>query len=71
MPPIKSQRTVTKEKYSPKNKTSLRDVSSSGAKVIQPAKNVKKTTSSTNGNLCKYLKIPITGLLLIVFISIN
>ncbi|VVC34396.1 Hypothetical protein CINCED_3A018987 [Cinara cedri] len=51
VPPIKSQRTVTKEKYSPKNKISAQDVSSRTLKVIQPLKNVKKPNPSTNGSL--------------------
>ncbi|XP_022169212.1 uncharacterized protein LOC111032985 isoform X3 [Myzus persicae] len=43
-PPLKSQRTVTKEKYSPKIKTCTRDVSSVPIKVIQPLKAIKKIT---------------------------
>ncbi|CAH1723121.1 uncharacterized protein LOC114129103 isoform X2 [Aphis gossypii] len=43
-PPLKSQRTVTKEKYSPKTKILTRDVSSVPIKVIQPLKTIKKRT---------------------------
>ncbi|XP_025201486.1 zinc finger C2HC domain-containing protein 1A-like isoform X2 [Melanaphis sacchari] len=41
-PPLKSQRTVTKEKYSPKTKNLTQDVSSVPIKVIQPLKTIKK-----------------------------
>ncbi|CAI6347987.1 unnamed protein product [Macrosiphum euphorbiae] len=44
-PPLKSQRTVTKEKYSPKIKSFTQDVSSVPIKVIQPLKTIKKRTS--------------------------
>uniref|UniRef100_A0A2S2PI16 C2HC/C3H-type domain-containing protein n=1 Tax=Schizaphis graminum TaxID=13262 RepID=A0A2S2PI16_SCHGA len=43
-PPLKSQRTVTKEKYSPKIKSLTQDVSSVPIKVIQPLKTIKKRT---------------------------
>ncbi|XP_015367078.1 PREDICTED: zinc finger C2HC domain-containing protein 1A-like [Diuraphis noxia] len=43
-PPLKSQRTVTKEKYSPKIKTFTQDVSSVPIKVIQPLKTFKNRT---------------------------
>ncbi|XP_025409376.1 zinc finger C2HC domain-containing protein 1A-like isoform X2 [Sipha flava] len=50
-PPLKSQRTVTKEKYSPKTKCSSQDVSSVPIKVIQPLKVVKKISPPTNSNV--------------------
>lgn len=67
MPPLKSQRTVTKEKYSPKTKSFSQDVSSVPIKVLQPLKDVKKRTVA-NGNLCKYLLL---GIPIFSFIQLN
>jgi len=55
VPPLKSRRTVTKEKYSPKVKTFTRDVSCVPIKVIQPLKTIKKRSLANRNIVCKYI----------------